>query len=58
MLEKRCRQGFGGKPERRRKIGRPRVRWNNDIKMDLQKIKLGFTICLRIGPGGGLFWTR
>jgi hypothetical protein len=26
-----------GKPEGRRPLGRPRCRWENDIKMDLRK---------------------
>jgi hypothetical protein len=43
-----------GKPEGRRPLGRPRCRWNDNVKMDL--IELGWTesIWLRIGVGGGL----
>jgi hypothetical protein len=29
-------QGFGGRPERKRLLGRPRSRWEDNIKMDLQ----------------------
>jgi hypothetical protein len=27
-----------GKPERQRSLGRPRCRWENNIKMDLREI--------------------
>jgi hypothetical protein len=27
-----------GKPERKRPLGRPRRRWENNIKMDLQEV--------------------
>jgi hypothetical protein len=30
-----------GKPERKRLFGRPRRRWENNIKMDLQKVMCG-----------------
>jgi hypothetical protein len=45
-----------GKPEGKRPLGRPRRRWENNIKMDLQEVICGVWIgssCLRIGPGGG-----
>jgi hypothetical protein len=46
-----------GKPEGRRPLGRPRCRWEDNIKMDLGEIGLemwiGF-IWLRIGTGGEL----
>jgi hypothetical protein len=47
-----------GKPEGRRPLGRPRRRWEDNIKMDLQEV--GWwgawtgSIWLRIGTGGGL----
>jgi hypothetical protein len=28
-----------GKPEGKRPLGRPRLRWENNIKMDLQEVK-------------------
>jgi hypothetical protein len=31
-------QGFGGKPEGRRPLGRPRLRWEDNIKMVLQEV--------------------
>jgi hypothetical protein len=30
-----------GKPERRKPVGRPRHRWKDNIKMDLQKMGYG-----------------
>jgi hypothetical protein len=30
-----------GKPEEKRQLGRPRLRWENNIKMDLQKVGCG-----------------
>ena len=49
-----------GKSEGRRSLGRPRHRWEDDIKMGLQEVGLGGgvswtgLIWLRIGTGGGL----
>jgi len=31
-------QGFGGKPEGKKPCGRPRCRWDNNIKKDLQEL--------------------
>ena len=41
-----------GKPEGKRPLGRPRRRWEDNIKMDLQEVGLGVWIgssWLRIG---------
>jgi hypothetical protein len=46
-----------GRSEGRRQLGRPRRRWEDNIKMDLRKIGFGDVdgfIGLRIGTGGGL----
>jgi hypothetical protein len=47
-----------GRPEGRRLLERPRRRWENNIKMDLQEVGWGGAwtglIWLRIGTGGGL----
>jgi len=43
------------KPEGKRPLGRPRRRWDDNIKMDLQEVGLGaWTVSswLRIGTGG------
>jgi hypothetical protein len=46
-----------GRPEGRRPLGRPRPRWEDNIKMDLQEVGWGAwtgLIWLRIGAGGRL----
>jgi hypothetical protein len=46
-----------GRPEGRRLLGRPRRRWEDNIKIDLREQGLGIWIGfigLRIGTGGGL----
>jgi len=50
-------RGLMGKIEGRRPLGRPRHRWEDNIKMDLQEVGCGAwtgLIWLRIGTGGGL----
>jgi hypothetical protein len=44
-----------GKPEGKRPLGRPRRRWENNIKRDLQELGVVGTgwSGLRIGTGGG-----
>ena len=34
----RCAQGVGGEPEGKSPLGRPRSRWEDNIKMDLQEV--------------------
>jgi len=36
--EEKCIQGFGGKPEGKRLLERPRRRWEDIMKMDLQEL--------------------
>ena len=46
-----------GKSEGRRPLGRPRRRWEDSIKMDLQEVGWGAwtgLMLLRKGSGGGL----
>jgi hypothetical protein len=50
-----------GKSERKRPLGRPRNRWEDNIKIDLQKVAGGCGDCmglLRVGTGGGHVWVR
>jgi len=45
-----------GKPEGKGPLGRPRCRWEDNIKMDLQEVGWGEwngLMWLRIGTGGG-----
>jgi hypothetical protein len=50
-----------GKPEGKRPLGRPRRRWGDNIKMDLQEVGgcvgTGWS-WLRIGTGGGHLCVR
>jgi hypothetical protein len=50
-----------GKPEGKRSLGRPRLKWEGNIKMDLKEVAgvvgTGWS-WLRIGTVGGLFWVR
>jgi hypothetical protein len=46
-----------GRPQGKRPLGRPRYRWEDNIKMDLQEVGWGAwtgLIWLRIGTGGGV----
>jgi len=50
-----------GKPKGMRPLGRPRCRWEDNIKTDLQEVGCGVwtgLIWLRIGAGCGLLSTR
>jgi len=49
------------KPKGKRPLGRPRLRWEDNIKMDLQEVGCGVwtrLIWLRIGTGGRLLCMR
>jgi len=37
-----------GKPERKRPLGRPRRRWENNIKLDLQEVEGGCGDCMEL----------
>jgi len=50
-----------GKPEGKRQIGRPRRRWEDDIKIHIQKVGWGTwtaLIWLRLVTGGALLCMR
>jgi len=48
------------KPESKRQLGRPRHRWEDNIKMDFQEVRMGGAwtglILLGIGTGVGLLY--
>jgi len=52
--------GLVGKAEGKRTLGRPRRRWEDNIKVDLQEVEWvsAKLIWLRIRTGGGLLWVR
>jgi len=39
--EETCIEGFGGEPEGKIPLGRPRSRWEDNIKMDLREVRWG-----------------
>ena len=41
-------QGFGGRPEGKEPLGRPRRRWEDNIKMDLQEVGGGCEDCMEL----------
>ena len=50
-----------GKPEGKRPLERPRRKWEDNIKMDVQEVGgvVGTGLSwLRIGTGGGHLWVR
>jgi len=49
-MGERCIQGFGREPEGKRPLGRPRRKWEDNIKLDLQEV--GWW------PWTGLIWLR
>ena len=49
--EERRIQGLVGKPEGKRPLGRPRRRWEDNIKMDLQEVACGGYGLDRAGSG-------
>jgi hypothetical protein len=54
---RRAYRALVGKPEERRPLGRPRRRWEDNIKMDLREVGWGAwtgSIWLRIRTGGEL----
>jgi hypothetical protein len=55
MLEKNAYRILVGKPEGKRPLGRPRIRWEDDIRVDFEKydgvVWTGF-IWLAVGTNG------
>jgi len=49
--EMSCMQGFGGEPGRKRPLGRPRCRWEDNIKNDLQEVGYGGMDWIELAQG-------
>jgi hypothetical protein len=47
-----------GKPEGKTPFGRPRRRWEDNIKMEWEGVVVTGWSWLRIGTGGGRLWVR
>jgi hypothetical protein len=46
-----------GRPEGRRPLGRPRCRWEDDIKMDLQEVGWGDIDWIELAEDRDRWWT-
>jgi hypothetical protein len=57
MGEDRKVQGFGGKAQRRRSLGRPRHRWEDGIRMDLREIGWGSVDWIQLAQDRGRWWA-
>jgi hypothetical protein len=47
----RCLQGFGWEAQGKRPLGRPRRRWENNIKMDLREIGINGANWIQLSQG-------
>ena len=58
MLESRCvYMVLVGKPEGKRPIGRPRNRWEDNIKMDLQEVECGVIDWIYLAQDRDMWWA-
>ena len=46
-----------GKPEGKRPLGRPRRRWENNIKMDLQEVERGYGDFMELAQDRDRWWA-
>jgi hypothetical protein len=46
-----------GRPEGRRPLGRPRRRWEDNIKMDLREIRFGDVDWIHLAQGRDRWWA-
>jgi hypothetical protein len=58
VVDRRCAyRVFVGKPKRKRPLGKPKHRWEDNIRIDFQEVGWGAwtgLIWLRVGAGGRL----
>ena len=50
-------RGLVGKPERKRPLGRPRRRWEDTIKMDLQEVGVGGGYWMELAQDRDRWWA-
>jgi len=48
---------FVGKPKRKRPLGRPRRRWEDNIKMDLQEVGCGGMDWIEVAQDRDRWWA-
>jgi hypothetical protein len=48
---------LAGKPERKRPLGRPRLRWEDNIKMDLQEVGGGRVDWMELAQDRDRWWA-
>jgi hypothetical protein len=46
-----------GRPEGKRPLGRPRHRWEDNIKIDLREIGIDVTNCIRLAQDRVQWWA-
>ena len=46
-----------GKPDGKRSLGRPRRRWEDNIKMDLQEVGCGFPDLIELAQDRDSWWA-
>jgi len=50
-------RGLVGKPERKRPLGRPRHRWEDNIKTDLQEVGIGSMDWIELAQDRDRWWA-
>jgi len=55
--EERRIQGFGGEPEGKRPLGRPRHRWEDNIKMYLKEVGSGGVEWIELAQDRDRWWA-
>ena len=55
--EKRCMQGLVGKPEGKRPLGRSRLRREDNIKMEFQKVRCGGVEWMELAQDRDRWWA-